>query len=260
MDVNKIICGDCNIELNQLPENSIDLIVTSPPYYNAKKYSHYESYNDYLRFLEQTFSNCFRVLKNGRMCVVNISVIIEPRQKRSTESIRYPLPFHFVNIMEEIGYKFLEDIIWIKPDGAARNRNGGFYQHRQPVAYKPNICNEYIFVFQKKCDFLIDKIIRSVPKSIMDESLILGDYEKTNIWRINPETTSKHLAPYPISLTDRVIKYYSFKNDIILDPFIGSGTTAISAKKLGRNYLGIELLPEYCNMAIKRIYNYGING
>lgn len=172
---------NCLDGLDLIDQNSIDLIVTSPPYFNIKDYSKWENYDDYLLFLQNVFTKCFNVLKEGRMCCVDISVIIQPREKRSEESKRIPIPFHFVNLMENIGFKFLEDIIWIKPEGSAKNRNGCFSRHRQPVAYKPNVVNEYILVFQKPMDGLIDKILRNYKNEIKEKSLIRGNYERTNI-------------------------------------------------------------------------------
>ena len=158
--VNKIYNMDCLIGMDAIENNFIDLIVTSPPYYNVKKYSHWENYGLYLCWLEKIFCKTMKVLKDGRMCCVNISNIIIPREKRSMESKRIPLAFHFVEIMEKIGYKFIEDIVWEKPDGSAKNRNGGFFRNRQPMQYKPNIVTEYIFVFQKPMNGLLDKIIK----------------------------------------------------------------------------------------------------
>ncbi len=251
--INKIHNTDCIEGLKMLPDNSIDLTVTSPPYFNAKEYSHWETYNDYLKWLKDVFSEVYRVTKQGRMCCVNISTIIEPRAKRSEESKRIPLPFHFVNLMESLGYKFLEDIIWVKPEGAAKNRNGGFYQHRQPVAYKPNVINEYIFVFQKPAPFLIDKIVRSYKGQVKEESLVRGEYERSNVWLINPETNTKHPAPYPEKLCDNLVKYYSYQGDTVLDCFMGSGTTAKMALINNRKYIGFEISKEYCELAEERV-------
>ena len=195
----------------------------------------------------------FDVLKEGRMCVVNISAIIQPREKRSMESKRLAIPFHFVSLMEDIGFKFLEDIIWLKPEGSAKNRNGGFFNHRQPIAYKPNIVNEYVFVFQKPMSGLIDKILRKYKGEIRELSLVKDDYEKTNVWHIVPEQNSKHPAPFPVELSDKIVKYYSYVGDTVLDPFIGSGTLAVSCKKLKRNCVGFEIHKEYVDMAKNRL-------
>ena len=253
LKLNKIYNMDCVGGMKLLPDNSVDLTVTSPPYFNAKAYSHWDTYEEYLCWLESVFSEVFRVIKQGRMCCVNISTILVSRAKRNDESKRLPLPFHFVNIMEKIGFKFLEDIIWVKPEGASKNRNGGFYQHRQPVAYKPNVINEYIFVFQKPAPFLIDKIVRDYKGVIKENSLVCGEYERSNIWYINPETKSKHLAPYPEKLCDNLTRYYSYDGDIVLDMFMGSGTTAVACVRNNRNYIGFEISKEYCEIAEQRI-------
>ena len=259
MKLNRIYNVDCLLGLKEIEDNIIDLIVTSPPYYNAKEYSHWDTYEDYLSWLKQVFTLIYDKLKEGRMCCVNLSVIIQPREKRSAESKRIPLPFHFVNLMEDIGFKFLEDIIWVKPEGAAKNRNGRFYQDRQPVQYKPNIVNEYILVFQKPSKFLIDRIVRSYQGEVKEKSLVEGEYERSNVWYINPETKSKHPAPYPEELCEKLVKYYSYVGDLVVDPFMGSGTTAKVCKINNRNYIGFELCSDYCDMANTRV-QYADNG
>lgn len=251
--INKIHNMDCIEGMKMLPDDSIDLIVTSPPYFNAKEYSHWETYADFLDWIEKVFTEAFRILKKGRMCCVNISTIIVPRTCRNDESKRLALPFHFVNLMEKIGYKFLEDIIWVKPEGAAKNRNGGFFQHRQPVAYKPNVVNEYIFIFQKPAPFLIDKIVRSYKGDIKTLSLVPNGYERSNVWYIQPETKPKHLAPFPERLSENIVFYYSYINDTVLDMFMGSGTTAKMAMLNNRKFIGFELSREYCDIAKERI-------
>jgi DNA modification methylase len=155
--------------------------------------------------------------------------------------------------MDKMGWKYIDDIIWLKPEGSSINRNGGFFQHRKPVAYKPNIVSETIFVFQKPSAFLIDKVVRSYDGKILEKSLVKDGYERSNVWKINPETKSKHLAPYPKELSDKIVKYYSFVGDLVLDPFMGSGTTGVSCVNLNRKYLGIEIHQEYIVMAKTRI-------
>lgn len=251
--MNNIILGDCVQTLKCFEEGVIHLTCTSPPYYNAREYSTWETYEDYLKFMETVFTEVFRITADGRMCVVNLSPVIEARKSRSHESKRMAIPFHFFSIMEKIGWKYIDDIIWLKPEGAAANRNGGFFQHRKPVAYKPNIVTETIFVFQKPANFLIDKIVRSYSGEILENSLVKGEYERSNVWKINPVTGSEHLAPYPEELSDRIVKYYSFVGDVVLDPFMGSGTTAVSCVKLNRQYVGCEIHEDYVKMANDRI-------
>lgn len=233
----------------------VHLTITSPPYYNVKDYVNYSNYTEYLNTLNNVFTLIYDITEDGRMCCVNLSNILIQRENRNSESSRIPLAFHFVPLMEKIGWKFIEDIIWVKPDGAVKNRNGGFFQHRQPVAYKPNIVNEYIFIFQKPANFLIDKIVRGYDAIISLNSKVEDGYERTNIWKINPETKSKHPAPFPEELAENLIKYYSFCGDLILDPFLGSGTTVISAFKLNRKGIGFEIHREYIGIFENRIKN-----
>jgi DNA modification methylase len=246
MEINKIYNENCLDTMSRMQDKCIDLIVTSPPYFNAKEYSQYNSVTEYMRQMKDIFLETERVMKEGRMCVVNISPILVAREKRSKQSYRIPLPYYFVPMMEELGFEFLEDIIWEKPEGAAANRNGGFFRSRKPLAYKPNIVTEYILVFKKKSNLLIDKYLKN-------NSLVGDGYERSNVWKMQPETTSKHSAPFPEALPDKIIKYYSYEGDIVYDPFIGSGTTAKMALLNNRKYIGSELSAEYVKIAKERI-------
>ena len=253
--VNVVYNIDCFDGLDKFIKDGkqVELTITSPPYFNVKDYVEYENYKKYLDFLESVFEKTLHVTKPGRMCIVNISNILITRASRNSESRRIPLSFHFVSLMEKIGWEFLEDIVWLKPEGAAKNRNGGFYQHRQPVAYKPNVVNEYVFVFKKPSGALIDKIVRSYGSLDAENSKVVGEYERSNVWKINPKTNSKHPAPYPIELTDKLVQYYSFVGDTVIDPFFGSGTTGLSCKKLNRKCIGFEIHSEYIDMFRKSI-------
>lgn len=244
----KIFNENCKTTMIKLEDNLLDLIVTSPPYYNAKDYSYYNSVKDYMGQMKDIFTLVYDKLKLSRMCVINISPVLVQRKNRNKQSYRIPLPFYFVPMMEEIGFEFLEDIIWVKPDGSAPNRNGGFFRHRKPVAYKPNIVNEYVLVFKKPAPFLIDKVLKN-------DSLVDDGYERTNIWKLNPDTSNWHPAPFPESLVERIVKYYSYENDIVYDPFAGSGTVGKVCKRLNRNAILSELKEEYYEKMKEEINN-----
>jgi len=246
MEFNKIYNEDCLNTMARMQDGAIDLTVTSPPYFNARSYSQYETVSKYIDVMDSIFNEIYRVLKPNRMCVVNISPVLVPRAKRSESSKRIPLPYYFVPMIENIGFDFLEDIIWVKPEGAAANRNGGFYKHRKPLSYKPNIITEYILVFKKPSKYLLDKDLKNT-------SLVEDGYERSNVWKMQPETTSKHSAPFPEALPDKIIKYYSYEGDIVYDPFIGSGTTAKMALLNNRKYIGSELSAEYVEIAKERL-------
>lgn len=246
LDAFVMLRGDCLDILPTIPDNSVDLILTSPPYFNARDYSEYETIDKYLDIMKQCFIEGERVLKPSRMCIINVSPVLVARLKRSEQSYRIPIPFYFVPMMEIIGFEFLEDIIWKKPNGSAKNRNGGFFQHRKPVAYKPNIITEYILVFKKKASFLIDKTLKN-------HSFVSGEYDMTNVWEFNPETSVNHPAPFPLELPMKCIKYYSYEDETVLDMFMGSGTTGIACKKLKRRFIGIDYVSEYVELAKQRI-------
>lgn len=242
---NRLFNEDCRDTMRRMANDCLHLVLTSPPYFNARKYSQYASVTNYMSEMKSIFRECHRVLMPSRMCIVVISPVLIERESRAQQSYRIPLPFYFVPMMEEIGFEFMEDIIWKKPDGSAKNRNGGFSQHRKPVAYKPNIVTEYILVFKKKAPFLLDKILQ-------EHSLVTMDYEATNVWQINPETDSWHDAPFPEKLAENCIRYYSYEGEIVYDPFGGSGTTGKVAEDLGRNWIMSELKSEYIPHILNR--------
>ena len=172
--------------------------------------------------------------------VVNTSPIIIPRVGRKYASKRYPIPYDIHPLLISMGWEFIDDIIWVKPEASAKNRNAGFLQHRKPLAYKPNSCSEMIMVYRKKTDKLIDWNIKQYPEDIVNESKIKGDYESSNVWKIDPVFDKTHSAVFPKELCNRIIKFYSFKNDLVFDPFAGSGTLGIAAIENGRRFLLAE--------------------
>ena len=244
-------CGNCLDIMQTLPENKFDLIFTSPPYYNAREYSNFTSYGDYLEFLKRWLFLASYALKPNCILAINLSCVIEPREKRSKESTRLPIPFDVVPMAREIGYKLIDDIIWEKPDGAS-NRAIAFAGHRRPVAYKTFQVTEYILVF-KNGDGLLDTVVRSHSEDIIRESLISDGYERTNVWKISPERVGGHPAPFPLQLARNVVSYYSYVGDNVLDPFMGSGTTGLACVEFGRNFYGIEKSEEYFQVAKRRV-------
>ena len=243
---NLVVEGDVRKILRKIPDESIHLTFTSPPYYNARDYSTYSSYEEYLNFLECVFSEVNRVTKEGRFFVLNTSPIIIPRVSRSYSSKRYPIPYDIHNRLTKQGWEFIDDIVWVKPNASVKNRIGGFMQHRNPLAYKPNTINESVMVYRKKSNKLIDWNLKQYSKEIIEESKIRGnDYEKTNLWYVDPVFDKKHSAPFPIKLCDKVVQYYSLKGDLLFDPFAGSGTFGKSALLNGRHFFLTEKSPEY---------------
>ncbi len=249
---NTIGLGDCVELIDEMPAASIDLVFTSPPYFNARpEYSDYEEYEQYLLKMRQVIKRTARVLNEGRFFVINCSPVLLRRASRSESSKRIAVPFDLHRIFSEEGFDFIDDIIWVKPEGAgwATGRGRRFAADRNPLQYKAVPVTEYVLVYRKHSDTLIDWHIRNHPdKEAVEASKIGDDYERTNVWRINPRINSKHPAAFPIELAQKVISYYSFKGDVILDPFAGSGTVGAAAAKLGRKFVLFDINPEYVQM------------
>ena len=263
----KIIQGDCLEVLKTLPEDEVVLAFTSPPYLNAINYEeHVEklngkkerwdrkniSYEEYQQFLKDRFRALLRVIRPGGHNVVNISPV-------SWNGERTALPFHFVSWMEEIGWKFREDIIWEKPIARDR-RSGVLLQHPYPGYYYPSLVAEYVFVFQKPAEKEDKENIYwfRTSEEKEDNRIDLSDYQgekSKNVWKIRPVAPQEnvHPCPFPVELADRVIQLYSYKNDIVLDIFAGSGQTNIAAERVGRKHVGIETQTEYIEYAVRKI-------
>ena len=146
-----------------------------------------------------------------------------------------------------MGWEFIDDIVWVKPEASVKNRNAGFLQHRKPLGYKPNAISEMIMVYRKKTDKLIDWNISQYNWDKVKKSKVADKYETTNIWNIAPSFDRVHSAVFPIELCNRVIKYYSFVDDLIFDPFAGSGTLGLAAVNLNRNFFLTEKESKYIN-------------
>ncbi len=242
---NIVVNGDVRDVLKLVPDESIHLTFTSPPYYNARDYSIYPSYEAYLKFLEEVFLETFRVTKEGRFLIVNTSPVIVPRISRSHSSKRYPIPFDLHHYLTQMGWEFIDDIVWEKPEYSVKNRIGGFQQHRKPLAYKPNSVTEYLMVYRKQTDKLLDWNIHQYDMQTVENSKVKDGFETTNVWKICPKSDKIHSAIFPVELCQRVVEYYSFKGDLVFDPFGGSGTLGRTAKSLGRKFFLTEKEPKY---------------
>lgn len=254
---NTIGIGDSEKLLKELPSECVDLIFTSPPYFNAKpEYAEYLSYEEYLLKMKRIIHECSRVLSEGRFFVINVSPVLLRRASRNEASKRIAVPFDLHKIFIEEGFDFIDDIIWVKPEGAgwATGRGRRFAADRNPLQYKPVPVTEYVLVYRKKSDKLIDWLIRKHPdQDAVNDSKIADGYDVTNIWKITPAHCKGHPAVFPIELAEKVITYYSFKNDVVLDPFAGTGTTAKAAIKLNRRFAIFEKENEYIDYIKKNL-------
>lgn len=246
---NLFVCADVLEMLAYVPSESVHLTFTSPPYYNARDYTLYRSYEEYLEFLVQVFREVHRITKEGRFFVLNTSPVLIPRMSRQHSSKRYAIPFDIHPRLIEIGFEFIDDIIWVKPPGSAKNRNGGFFQHRKPLGYKANSVVEYVMVYRKATDKLIDWNMRQYDPSVIEASRVTSDYEPTNVWEIAPASDPVHPAVFPLELATRVIQLYSYKGDLVFDPFAGCGTVGQAALLTERYFLLTEKESTYFKYA-----------
>ena len=255
---NTIGFGDSEQLLTDTPNESVDLVFTSPPYYNARpEYADYLTYEEYLLKIKKIIHQCHRVLNEGRFFVMNISPILIRRSSRSEASKRIAVPFDFHKLFIEEGFEFIDDIHWVKPEGAgwATGRGRRFAADRNPLQYKAVPVTEYILVYRKQTDKLIDWHIRKHPdQQAVTDSKIENGYETTNLWKIHPANHPKHPAVFPLELAEKVIKYYSFKKDVVLDPFSGTGTVGKAAIKLGRRFVLFEQDSEYMKIIQEEVH------
>ena len=245
--------------MNDIIDESIRLIITSPPYFNAKNYDHQDqiglnsnSYAKYISSMNPVWKECFRVLKpNGKLCI-NSPILPMDKQTMSTHHNR-----DYLNINNDIENNILNTteffrydlIIWDK--GSTDQLMMGSYPH-PPNFYGLNTI-EFINIFVK--DGKPEKIDN---KTKTKSKLSKDEWRKyiSSIWKFPPEHNRAHPAPFPVELPFRLIKLFSFTNDIILDPFMGSGTTALAAKMVERHFLGYELNKNYIKLGEKRLKKY----
>lgn len=243
--------GDNSITLQTIPSNTIQLIFTSPPYYNAREYSNYYSYKQYLDLLELSIKECVRVLEPGRFMIINVSPVISPRPGREFESTRYPIHFDIHNILINNGLTFSDEILWIKPEPSVPYRIGSFIKNRRALTYKPKNITESILVYRKFAPFLIQENLKYYSR---DEK-VDKTFEHTNCWNIAPASSKLHPAIFPDKLCENIIELYSFENDIVLDPYAGIGTFGKVALKLNRIPILCEMNSEYLKEIRKFIYS-----
>jgi len=247
--VNKVILGDCIDVLKDIPNDSIHLIITSPPYNLNISYQNHSDelpYNDYLKWMSEVWKKCNDVLvQGGRLCI-NIG-------ENKRQNISYPTYSAFIQQCVDINMLYRGTIIWNKNSAAKHTAWGSWNSSSNPHIVPRH---EYIIIFSKGDYKLIGKKENCDLKP--DEFM---EYTRS-VWSFGTESKTKigHPAPFPLELPKRLIKFYSFKEQIILDPFAGSGTVGLAASLLERKYILIDNSKEYCLLAENRINNRNGNG
>ena len=240
--------GDCLEVLPLLPK--VQAVITSPPYFNARDYSRFESFAAFSTWCACWVREVFEVLDDGRMACINSSPVIEARLSRNKRSRRWNVPHAITSACEEAGSWFCEDLTWEKPEGAAINRGQRFFVDRHPMQWRANGTTERIVCYQKPTPELNDNLIAR-----KGGQRVPGEYPRGEVWRMNPETHSAHPAPFPLALPLDLAKLYTWPGETILDPFMGSGTAGVACVRLDRKFVGIELDRRYFDIACERIEN-----
>jgi site-specific DNA-methyltransferase (adenine-specific) len=243
----KIITGDAR-SMDLIEDKSVHLIVTSPPYWQLKDYGdkrqlgYYDSYENYINHLNLVWQESYRVLKNGcRMCI-NIG----DQFARSVYYGRYkviPIRTEIIKFCETTGFDYMGAIIWQKVT-TTNTTGGATIMGSFPFPRNGILKLDYEFILVFKKPGRTEKTSKEV-KELSRLSIDEWNAYFSGHWKLPGDKQSDHLATFPVEVPNRLIKMFSFVGDTILDPFLGSGTTTVSAKNLDRNSIGIEINDEF---------------
>lgn len=239
--------NDCLKQLKNIETNSVDLIVTSPPYNCNIPYRTYQDnlpWNIYLKWCEKWLKQCFRVLKDDGRIAVNVLV----EMGIENNSIRVSPMKQFMTIMQKIGFHIMATPVWLDNQKSKLTAWGSWKSASCPYIYNPT---QVVIIAYKNSRKKLTKGQNTISK----EDFI---HACSGIWRIKPDNKSLTIASFPVELPKLAIELLTYKNDLVLDPFNGSGSTAIACLLTQRNYIGIELDEEYCRIAQNRINSFNI--
>ena len=224
--------------MSELPDNSVAFMVTSPPYFVGKTYDLDGTFDEFLALLERVFCETHRVLQPGGRAAINIANL--------GRKPYVPLTAHVAAIMTSIGFHHRGEIIWRKAAGA--NGSCAWGSWRSPSNPVIRDLHEYVLVFSKG---RMGRVVRG--ESTITKEAFMRD--TLSIWDVRPESATSvgHPAPFPVELPQRLIELHTFRDEVVLDPFIGSGSTAIAARTTDRHFVGYELDAGYCDLARERL-------
>jgi site-specific DNA-methyltransferase (adenine-specific) len=228
--------------MNELPDSSIHLVVTSPPYNVGKTYDRDLTLGEYTQLLKNVFAETFRVLTSGGRACINVANL--------GRKPYVPLHSYLISTMLELGFLMRGEIIWNKGSSAGSSTAWGSWHS----AVNPSLrdVHEYILVFSKGS---YSRIADGRQNTISQIEFL--SYTKS-IWEFPAESAIRigHPAPFPVELPYRCIQLYSFKQDVVLDPFCGSGSTCVAAVKTGRHFVGYDNNQLFVEIALKRIREF----
>ncbi|MBM4283767.1 MAG: site-specific DNA-methyltransferase [Deltaproteobacteria bacterium] len=240
--INKNFCKSSE-DMMELQDSCVHLMVTSPPYNVGKEYDEDFTLDQYLEFLKRVWREVHRVLVPGGRACVNVANL--------GRKPYIPLHAYIIRDMLDLGFLMRGEIIWDKGASAAASTAWGSW--KSPGNPTLRDVHEYILVFSKGAFSRPNPEKRA--STISKEEFL--EYTKS-VWTFGAESARKvgHPAPFPVELPYRLIQLYTYAGEVVLDPFMGSGSTAVAALKAGRNYVGYEVDPEYVRLANKRITKF----
>lgn len=252
--VNRIVYGDALKVLKKIPPNTIHMAITSPPYnlgVNYDTYSDNLEYGQYLKWLKNIWVETKRVLVDGGRLAVNIA----PTGIKNFRPVHHDIS----KTLRDIGMIFRTEIIWYKQSMTARRTAWGSWKSPSNPHIIPSW--EYVMVFSKKKWRLEGKRENADIRPEEFEKYSDGFWQiqpdNDGFWHIPPERKRNgHPAPFPEELIKRLVKFYTYKEDILLDMFGGTGTVAYVAMKHGRKFVHIDISKEYCEVALRRLENF----
>jgi len=241
-NLDRVLCASAE-DMQQLPEASVHLMVTSPPYNVGKEYDEDLSLEEYLHFLKKVWAEVLRVLVPGGRACINVANL--------GRKPYIPLHAFIVQDMLELGYLMRGEIIWDKAASASASTAWGSWRSASNPTLRD--VHEYILVFCKGT-FKRRKPAKRQPTISKDEFL----ESSKSVWSFPAESAKKigHPAPFPLELPRRLIQFYTFEGEVVLDPFMGSGQTALAAIEAGRHFVGYEIDPAYVELAEGRIKEF----
>jgi DNA modification methylase len=250
-----LICGDAR-RMPELPDNSVALVVTSPPYFAGKEYEQAlgeggvpASYLEYLELLREVFTECRRVLEPGGRLAVNVANL----GRRPYRSLAADV-IHLLD--DQLGFLLRGEIVWKKADGATGSCAWGSYcSPTNPVLR--DVTERIIVASKGRFDRAPSVRARQAAGRPSEATITVDEFlaGTLDLWEMRPESARRvgHPAPFPVELPERLIQLYTFRGDLVLDPFLGSGTTALAAARTGRLFVGYDTEPAYVELARARL-------
>lgn len=252
---NGLIVGDAR-DMAEVGEKCIALVVTSPPYFSGKEYEQDvgrdavpSTYLEYLGMLRDVFADCRRVLEPGGRMAVNVANLgRKPYRSLAADVVRI--------LQDDLGLLLRAEIVWVKAEGASGSCAwGSFASAANPVLR--DLTERVVVASKGRFDRAISRRERRRRGLPHENTISRTEFMEAtlDVWRIPAESATRigHPAPFPVGLPRRLIELYTYKGDVVLDPFIGSGSTAVAAVRTGRRYVGYDTDPRYLRLAEDRL-------